>query len=326
MGNRAGWMVMGVLAFAGCASNEGKTAEVTASAPSDTGGASHSASQGAPGSASTGLPSGGASSNSAASEDAGQQGAGPDAASSAPVPSAEACPLEPSPPAENEVTYDFPVRFVAGGAPAVVSDVARAAPGDAGTQYSFSALFMYLSNFALETSSGSEIIARPVAADDTGLPYGIVFVNLAGGDFHLRLRAPSGQYAALSMDLGAPPGCEGGDVTQRQAPLSGDNPLYWTWGNTYMLLNMDAAVLNPPSTEWHGGLFHLGNLPGVTPRIGARIRVAGNLEPGTTRTLELDAGALVSAAVDEMGAKGDVDALLAIAAALEAGEVFSFAQ
>lgn len=320
-------MVMGALVFAGCASKEDKTADVTATAPSDSASASGSPSNGAtlPVSASTAAPTASAPSSSLSAVDAGGQGAVPDAASTAAAPSGEACPIEPIPAAAaGEVTYDFPVRFSAGGVGAVFTDEAPAALSDAGTQFYLNSLYLFLSNFAFETASGTEVTARPVDADGASLPYGVVFVA-SNADVHVRLRAPSGEYTALYMDLGAPLGCETGDPTQRQWPLSADNPLYWTWGNAYMLINMQGAVLRPPSTEWQGGLFHLGNLQGVMPRMGSRIRVAADLEPGIARMLELDVGALVNAAVGETGPKNDVDAIIAITEVLDAGEVFTFA-
>ncbi|HEY5373685.1 MAG TPA: MbnP family protein [Polyangiaceae bacterium] len=134
----------------------------------------------------------------------------------------------------------------------------------------------YISNVGLIRQDGSRAPVDLVTGTGTLEPYGVHLFNAEDATSTAwSIRAEPGSYNGLELTLGLVDGCNAGDQSQRQAPLSAASQMTWSAGFGYLFLVFEARIeggTNPmdggtPSSD--GGLaapfamIRMGGFPGL---------------------------------------------------------------
>ena len=189
------------------------------------------------------------------------------------VSGAEGCPETPQTLQAGGTVMTFQTDPFLGGQ-AMIFGQANALPGG-GTLTPIDFRF-YISNVGLIREDGSLTPVDLVTPTGTLEPYGVHLFNAEDATSTAwSIRAEPGSYNGLELTLGLVDGCNAGNQSQRQAPLSAASQMTWSAGFGYLFLVFEARIeggTNPidggtPSSD--GGLaapvgmIRMGGFPGL---------------------------------------------------------------
>ena len=186
---------------------------------------------------------------------------------------AEACPQTPQTLQAAGTVMTFQTDPFLGGQ-AMIFGQANALPGgETLTPIDFR---FYISNVGLIREDGSLTPVDLVTPTGTLEPYGVHLFNAEDATSTAwSIRAEPGSYNGLELTLGLVDGCNAGDQSQRQAPLSAASQMTWSAGFGYLFLVFEARIeggTNPMDggTPSSGGglaapfpMIRMGGFPGL---------------------------------------------------------------